>query len=72
MLTMKTLRQWLAQAGLQFDEQVIVRVEPSRLEIVRNPAKSLWGMLRSNKDVEQLRVEAYEELGVYLDAKTSE
>jgi len=69
-LTMETLRKLLIRAGLQLGEQVVVRIKPSRLEITRNPAESLWGMLSSSKDAEQLRMEAYEELGVYLDAKT--
>ena len=47
---------------LEFEPEVIVCVKPRRLEITTNPARALWGSLRSSKDASQLKLEAYEEM----------
>jgi hypothetical protein len=55
-------------AGLKPEEEVLVSVRPRRIEISANPAKALWGTLKSEKSAAELRLEAYEDLGDYFDA----
>jgi len=76
MITMKktvidfpTFVELMHRAGLKPEEEVFVSVYPRRIEISANPAEALWGTLRSEKNAEALRLEAYEDLGDYLDAK---
>ncbi len=64
-----TFVELMRRAGLKPEEEVFVSVRPQRIEISVNPAEALWGTLRSEKSAEELRLEAYEDLGDYLDAK---
>jgi len=59
----------MRRAGLKPEEEVLVSVRPRRIEILANPAETLWGTLKSEKSAEELRLEAYEDLGDYLDIK---
>lgn len=64
-----TFVELMHRAGLGLEEEVLVSVRPRRIEISANPAEALWGTLKSEKSAEELRLEAYEDLGDYLDAK---
>jgi hypothetical protein len=64
-----TFMELMRRAGLKPEEEVFVSVWPQRIEISTNPAEALWGTLKSTKSAEELRLEAYEDLGEYLDAK---
>ena len=64
-----TFVELMRRAGLKPEEEVLVSVRPRRIEISANPAEALWGTLKSEKSAEELRLEAYEDLGDYLDAK---
>jgi len=64
-----TFVELMRRAGLKPEEEVFVSVRPQRIEISANPAEALWGALKSDKSAEELRLEAYEDLGDYLDAK---
>jgi hypothetical protein len=70
-LSLDSLEEFLLRSGLRLGDEVIVRVRPQGLEITANPARALWGSLRSSKDVSQLKLEAYEEMGDLLGAKLS-
>ena len=70
-LNLDSLEELLLRSGLRLGDEVIVRVKPQRLEITANPARALWGSLRSSKDASQLKLEVYEEMGELLDAKLS-
>jgi hypothetical protein len=62
-----TFVELMRRAGLKPEEEVFVSVRPRRIEISANPAEALWGTLKSEKSAEELRLEAYEDLGDYLD-----
>jgi len=64
-----TFMELMRRAGLKPEEEVFVSVQPQRIEISTNPAEALWGTLKSKKSAEELRLEAYEDLGEYLNAK---
>ncbi|MBM3301059.1 MAG: hypothetical protein FJY85_14030 [Deltaproteobacteria bacterium] len=64
-----TFMELMRRAGLKPEEEVFVSVRPQRIEISTNPAEALWGTLKSNRSAEELRLEAYEDLGEYLNAK---
>ena len=64
-----TFMELMRRAGLKPEEEVLVSVRPQRIEISTNPAEALWGTLKSTRSPEELRLEAYEDLGEYLDAK---
>jgi len=64
-----TFVELMRRAGLKPEEEVLVSVRPRRIEILANPAETLWGTLKSEKSAEELRLEAYEDLGDYLDIK---
>jgi len=64
-----TFMELMRRAGLKPEEEVFVSVRPQRIEISTNPAEALWGTLKSNRSAEELRLDAYEDLGDYLDAK---
>jgi hypothetical protein len=64
-----TFMELMRRAGLKPEEEVLVSVQPQRIEISTNPAEALWGTLKSKRSAEELRLEAYEDLGEYLDAK---
>jgi hypothetical protein len=64
-----TFVELMRRAGLKPEEEVLVSVRPRRIEISANPAEALWGTLKSEKGAEELRLEAYEDLGDYLDVK---
>jgi len=64
-----TFMELMRRAGLKPEEEVFVSVRPQRIEISTNPAEALWGTLKSKKSAEELRLEAYQDLGEYLDAK---
>ena len=68
-LSLDSLEELLLRTGLRLGDEVIVRIKPQGLEITTNPARALWGSLRSSKDASQLKLEAYEEMGDLLDAK---
>jgi hypothetical protein len=68
-LNLDSLEKLLLRSGLRLGDEVIVRIRPQGLEITANPARALWGSLRSSKDASQLKLEAYEEMGEWLDAK---
>jgi Arc/MetJ-type ribon-helix-helix transcriptional regulator len=70
-LSPDSLEKLLLRSGLRLGDEVIVRIKPQGLEIATNPARALWGSLRSSKDASQLKLEAYEEMGELLDAKLS-
>ena len=70
-LGLDSLEKLLLRSGLRLGDEVIVRIKPQGLEITANPARALWGSLRSSKDASQLKLEAYEEMGDLLDAKVS-
>ena len=70
-LSLDSLEELLLRTGLRLGDEVIVRIKPQGLEITTNPARALWGSLRSSKDASQLKLEAYEEMGDLLDAKLS-
>ena len=70
-LSPDSLEKLLLRSGLRLGDEVIVRSKPQGLEITTNPARALWGSLRSSKDASQLKLEAYEEMGDLLDAKLS-
>ena len=64
-----TFMELMRRAGLKPEEEVLVSVSSRRIEISANPPEALWGTLKSEKSAEELRLEAYEDLGDYLDAK---
>ena len=68
-LSLDSLEELLLRTGLRLGDEVIVRIKPQGLEITTNPARALWGSLRSSKDASQLKLEAYEEMGDLLGAK---
>lgn len=68
-LSLDSLEKLLLRSGLRLGDEVIVRIRPQGLEITANPARALWGSLRSSKDASQLKLEAYEEMGELLDDK---
>lgn len=70
-LSPDSFEKLLLRSGLRPGDEVIVRIKSQGLEITTNPARSLWGSLRSSKDASQLKLEAYEEMGGLLDAKLS-
>jgi Arc/MetJ-type ribon-helix-helix transcriptional regulator len=70
-LSPDSLEKLFLRSGLRLGDEVIVRIKPQGLEIATNPARALWGSLRSSKDASQLKLEAYEEMGDLLDAKLS-
>ena len=70
-LNLDSLEKLLLRSGLRLGDEVIVRIKPQGLEITTNPARALWGSLRSSKDASQLKLEAYEEMGDLLGAKLS-
>jgi len=70
-LSLESLEELLLRSGLRLGDEVIIRIKPQGLEITTNPARALWGSLRSSKDASQLKLEAYEEMGDLLDAKLS-
>jgi hypothetical protein len=70
-LSLDSLEKLLLRSGLRLGDEVIVHVKLQGLEIAANPARALWGSLRSSKDASQLKLEAYDEMGDLLDAKVS-
>ncbi|MBL7065896.1 MAG: hypothetical protein ISS49_17100 [Anaerolineae bacterium] len=70
-LSLDSLEKLLFRSGLRLGDEVIVHIKLQGLEITANPARALWGSLRSSKDAPQLKLEAYEEMGELLDAKLS-
>jgi hypothetical protein len=58
-----TFMELMRRAGLKPEEEVLVSVRPQRIEISTNPAEALWGTLKSKRSAEELRLEAYEDLG---------
>lgn len=70
-VTKKFLEAILKQAGFQMGEEVFVTVTPQKVEVAKNPARALWGSLKSKKSVEQLKMESYEELGGMINVKIS-
>lgn len=70
-LNLDSLEKLFLRSGLRLGDEVIVRIKPQGLEITTNPARALWGSLRSSKDASQLELEAYEEMGDLLGAKLS-
>jgi len=46
-------------------------ISPQKVEIARNPARALWGSLKSKKSADQLKMEAYKEMGDMINAKVS-
>ena len=65
----KLLEELVKEAGLQTGDNVLVSVQPERIELKKNPAMDLWGSLNSSKKTSQLRTEAYEDLGDIVNAK---
>ena len=65
----KLLEELVKEAGFKTGDEVLVSVQPERIELRGNPAKALWGSLKSSKRASQLRAEAYEELGDLVNAK---
>jgi hypothetical protein len=63
------LEELVKEAGFQNGDEVLVSVQPERIELRRDPVKALWGSLKSSKKTSQLRNEAYEELGDLISAK---
>jgi len=61
----------LKQTSFQMGEEVFVTISPQKVEIAKNPARALWGSLKSKKSADQLKMEAYEELGDMINAKIS-
>jgi hypothetical protein len=70
-LSLDSLEKHLLRSGLRLGDEVIVHIKLQGLEITTNPARALWGSLRSSQDSSQLKLEAYEEMGDLLDAKVS-
>ncbi|MBU1627042.1 hypothetical protein KKB18_06700 [bacterium] len=70
-VTKKFLEAILRQAGFQMGEEVFVTVAPQKVKVVKNPAMALWGSLKSKKSTDQLKIEAYEEMGDMMNAKVS-
>lgn len=70
-VTKKFLEAILKQAGFQIGEEVFVTVASQKVEVAKNPARALWGSLKSKKSADQLKMEAYEELGDIINAKIS-
>ena len=70
-ITMKPnlLEELVKEAGFQTGDEVLVSVQPERIEFRKDPVKALWGSLKSSKKTSQLRTEAYEELGDFVSAK---
>ncbi len=68
----KLLEKLVKEAGFKTGDEVLVSVQPERIELRGNPAKALWGSLKSSKKTSQLRAEAYEELGDLVSAKISD
>jgi len=64
-----TFVELMRRAGLKPEEEVLVSVRSRRIEISASPAEALWGTLKSEKSAEELRLEAYEDLGDYLDVE---
>ena len=54
---------WLGEPTVQ---ELVQEIERERKTA---PAEALWGTLKSEKSAEELRLEAYEDLGDCLDAK---
>ncbi|RLC66532.1 MAG: hypothetical protein DRI52_11925 [Chloroflexi bacterium] len=70
-LSIEYLKRLIARSGLRLGDEVLVKIKPRGFEITASPAKSLWGSLRSSKDASRLEIEAYEEMGEFLNAKIS-
>ena len=67
----KFLETILRQAGFRMGEEVFVTMGHQKVEVARNPARALWGSLKSKKSAEQLKMESYEELGDMINVKIS-
>ena len=65
----KLLEELVKEAGFQTGDEVLVSVQPERIELRKDPIIALWGSLKSSKKTSQLRTEAYEELGDLISAK---
>jgi hypothetical protein len=70
-LSLDSLEKLILRSGLKLGDEVVVHLKLQGLEITTNPARALWGSLRSSKDASQLKLEAYEEMGDLLDVKVS-